>query len=166
MPHDSAREEVVRLYLEQLSEDHLTHGAVAHALEALMEESRIGLPVSPGRKAPSLDNAALSIVTEVAPYVRSIVSHDQRLEQIRHELSGGHGAKRQRRTRASRAALEGGSKDSTRRDKWFPEGLDFLAVTATGNGWQQMRLEEIISAEASPASTTMTDDGEALEAST
>jgi hypothetical protein len=170
--HDdsSRRQDIVRLYLEQQSTTHsLSRAAVADVLEALMEESRIGLPVSPGRKAPSLDNFAQSLVTEVAPYVRSIVAHDQRLEQIRNELGGGESqTKRQRKTRASRAALEGGSKVTTRRDKWFPETLDFAAVLATGgNGWPQVRLPDIetFSAAATPASYMATEvDGDALQA--
>ncbi|EXJ94445.1 hypothetical protein A1O1_02841 [Capronia coronata CBS 617.96] len=167
----SPRDEVVRLYLEQQNRTtSLTRAAVADAMETLMEESRIGLPMSPGRKAPSLDNAAESLVTEVAPYIRSIVEHDQRLEHIRTELGGGESQiKRQRKTRASRAALEGGSKITTRRDKWFPETLDFSAVLATaGNGWPTVRPGdvEMPSTATTPASSLANevDDG-ALEAS-
>ncbi|KIX04267.1 uncharacterized protein Z518_05134 [Rhinocladiella mackenziei CBS 650.93] len=158
-PVRSPRDDLVQLYIEKLSERCLSRITVADALEALMEESRIGLPVSPGRKAPSLDSTALPLVTEVAPYVRSIVAHDQKLEQIRNELGGNGGpqAKRQRRTRASRAALEGGSKESTRRDKWFPESLDFAAVLATGNDWPQSRSGEVFSAAATPTSSMATD---------
>lgn len=164
------RQDVVRLYLEQQNTtDTMTRAAVADALDALMEDNRIGLPISPGRKAPSLDNAAQSLVTEVAPYVRAIVEHDQRLEQLRTELGGGGSqAKRQRKTRASRAALEGGTKVNTRRDKWFPESLDFSAVFATGgNGWPQFRPGEVevFSAAATPSSSMATElEGEALEA--
>ncbi|EXJ84821.1 hypothetical protein A1O3_05494 [Capronia epimyces CBS 606.96] len=167
----SPRHEILHLCLEQQTTTNLlTRAAVADALEALTEENRIGLPVSPGRKAPSIDNAAQSIVTEVAPYVRSIVEHDQRLEHIRNELGGGGSqTKRQRRTKASRAALEGGSKVTTRRDRWFPETLDYSAVLATGgNGWPQVRTGEVElpSAAPTPSSSMATEiECDALDAS-
>ncbi|OQU99071.1 hypothetical protein CLAIMM_04763 isoform 2 [Cladophialophora immunda] len=144
--YTSQRNEVVRLYLGELNESQLLQSSICKAFEPLLEESRIGLPSSPGRKAPSLDNpSASSLVTEVAPYIRYIVSHDQRLQQMRNELHGAsqHGIKRQRRTRAARAALEGGTKDTVRRDKWFPEELDWGAVMRTGNEWPQTKDVEI-----------------------
>lgn len=161
LDHGKSREEatndVVRLHLEHLSGKPMTRLDITDSFEALMEENRIGLPVSPGRKAPSLDNAAQSVVTDVAPYIRCIVEHDLRLEQIRNELGGGPQVKRQRKTRASRAALEGGNKGSTRRDKWFPEILDLSAVLATGNGWPQFRPDEMSSAGATPSSSMATE---------
>ena len=108
------RDEVVRLYLNTLTSTQLTRTSIASAFEPLLEESRISLPTAPGRKAASLDNpSSKSIITDIGPYVRSIVSHDKRLEQLRHELhlssQQGHGPnKRQRQTRAARAAMEGG----------------------------------------------------------
>ncbi|KAI1615124.1 telomere length regulation protein [Exophiala viscosa] len=153
----SARDDVVQLRLEHLNDKHMTRLDIADSFEALMEESRIGLPTSLGRKAPSLDNAAQSVVTDVAPYIRCIVEHDLRLEQIRNELGGGPHVKRQRKTRAARAALEGGTKVSTRRDKWFPEILNFSAVLATGNGWPQFRSDELSSAGATPSSSMATE---------
>ncbi|KIV86769.1 hypothetical protein PV11_02361 [Exophiala sideris] len=153
----SARDDVVRLHLEHLNRNHMTRLDIADSFEALMEESRIGLPTSLGRKAPSLDNAAQSVVTDVAPYVRCIVEHDLRLEQIRNELGGGPQVKRQRKTRAARAALEGGTKGSTRRDKWFPEILDYSAVLATGNGWPQFSPDDMSSAGATPSPSMATE---------
>ncbi|KAG9795999.1 hypothetical protein KCU88_g53, partial [Aureobasidium melanogenum] len=150
-PVTNPRQEIVRLYLEQQESIGSNNGLlvnradIANALGPLMEETRIGLPTSPGRKAPSLDNMALSLVTEVAPYVRTIVEHDLRLEQMRSELEGvgggsqTTGSRRPRKTRAARAALEGGTKTSTRRDRWFPESLDFAAVLASaGDGWPKV----------------------------
>ncbi|KIW64027.1 hypothetical protein PV04_08988 [Phialophora macrospora] len=140
-----SRGDVVRLYLNKLnsSKTSLTRTEVAATLNPLLEESRIGLPTGLGRKSPSLDNpSALSVTTEVAPYIRSIVSHDQHLEQLRsalHYVSHTGPTKRQRRTRASRAAMEGGDKGTTRRDKWFPEELDWNAVLGTGNNWPMAR---------------------------
>jgi DNA polymerase III delta prime subunit len=142
------RDEVVRLYLNKLhsSNASLTPATISATLSPLLEESRIGLPTGLGRKSPSLDNpSALSVVTEVAPYIRSIVSHDQHLERLRnamHNVSQTGSTKRQRRTRASRAAMEGGNKGTTRRDKWFPEELDWDAVLGTGNDWPTARDED------------------------
>ncbi|KAJ9495260.1 hypothetical protein H2202_009287 [Exophiala xenobiotica] len=162
--HDTlqrARDDLVQLHVEHLITRHMSRLDITDAFETLMEDNRIGLPMAPGRKAPSLDNAAQSVVTDVAPYVRCIVAHDQRLEQIRDELGGGPQAKRQRKTRAARAALEGGSKGSVRRDKWFPEGLDFPAVLATGNTWPQLKPEEACFAPDTPSSSMATaTDGE------
>ncbi|OAP65764.1 hypothetical protein AYL99_01736 [Fonsecaea erecta] len=149
--------EIVRLYLRELNESQLYPSSICGAFEPLLEESRIGLPSSPGRKAPTLDNpSAISLVTEVAPYIRYIVSYDQRLEQLRSELHGTsqHGAKRQRRTRVARAALEGGNKSTVRRDKWFPEDLDWSAVMRTGNEWPQARDVDILDSLAAQTPTS------------
>ena len=142
----ASRDEVIRLYINTLGSPHSTRSKISSTLEPLLEESRIGLPMAPGRKAPSIDNpSATSIVTEVAPYIRSIVAHDKNLEQLRNELHVGsqNGSnKRQRKTRASRAAMEGGSKGTTRRDKWFPEELDWDAVLGTGDRWPMVREDD------------------------
>ncbi|KAK6381243.1 hypothetical protein LTS17_004300 [Exophiala oligosperma] len=151
------REKAVDSVVERLTQKRMSRLDVTDAFEMLMEDYRIALPTAPGRKAPSLDNAAQSVVTDVAPYVRNIVSHEQRLEQIRHELNGGSQVKRQRKTRAARAALEGGNKGTTRRDRWFPDGLDFSAVLATGNAWPQLKPEESYSGPDTPASSITTD---------
>jgi hypothetical protein len=90
------------------------------------------------------------LATEIAPYVRSIVSYDIRLEHDRLRLSGllsegGRNGKKQRTTRASRAALEGGSKAYTRRERWFDTSLNLPLILETGGqNWQviaQHRLE-------------------------
>ncbi|KAL8835762.1 MAG: hypothetical protein Q9170_003194 [Blastenia crenularia] len=87
-----------------------------------------------------------SIVTEdVAPYVRAVVAHDLRLEEQRRQLQlasqNGRDGKRARTTRASRAALEGGSKANKRRERWFPTNTDFEFILATGGkAWQDQLL--------------------------
>jgi len=133
----NTRDELVELYLSPHPLQ-LPRSSVAEALYPLAEETRLGLPQPPGRRAPSMDTISISLVTDVAPYIRHIVCHDQRLEAIRNELDGGSQSgsnKRRRRTRAARAALEGGTKTNTRRDKWFPDTLDFDAVLGTGGVW-------------------------------
>lgn len=106
----------------------------------------LGIPKGP---QISTFDGSLSIITEdLAPYVRSIVSYDLRLEEQRRLLSSlfsqpGKNGKRQRTTRASRAALEGGSKAHTRRERWFPNKTDFDSVLQTGGeGWQDIALKQ------------------------
>lgn len=102
-------------------------------------------------KAPTisvLGSPTSAIVTDVAPYIRSITAFDLRLEDQRRQLEtassaakdGGYG-KLVRKTRASRAALEGGAKATTRRERWFPAPLDFGLVERTGSsGWIEAAL--------------------------
>ncbi|CAF9931208.1 MAG: hypothetical protein GOMPHAMPRED_005846 [Gomphillus americanus] len=84
------------------------------------------------------------VANDLAPYIRSIVSYDDRLEHERAHLNkllsdGTRPGKRQRTTRASRAALEGGHKASTRRERWFECELDFPLVLETGGtDWQDI----------------------------
>ncbi|CAD6568144.1 MAG: hypothetical protein ASARMPRED_001423 [Alectoria sarmentosa] len=108
----------------------------------------LGIPKGP---QISTFDGPLSIITEdLAPYVRSIVSYDLRLEEQRRLLSSlfsqpGKNGKRQRTTRASRAALEGGSKAHTRRERWFPNRTDFDSVLQTGGeGWQDIALKQVM----------------------
>ncbi|KAL8742417.1 MAG: hypothetical protein Q9190_005097 [Brigantiaea leucoxantha] len=89
------------------------------------------------------------LVTDVAPYIRSVVSYDQRLEEQRHQLNrltqSGRNGKRARTTRASLAALEGGSKANTRRERWFPNNTDFeLVLQSGGTCWQDAALQKIL----------------------
>lgn len=103
---------------------------------------------SPGHRPLSSTHGVDVTAEDLAPYVRAIVAFDLRLERTRHELSGslqdddGRGSKRVRTTRASRAALEGGSKATTRRERWFPGRLDTANILATGGrDWQDILLE-------------------------
>lgn len=98
-------------------------------------------------KAPQISSfeVPMSVIAEdIAPYVRSIVSYDLRLEEQRRQLSSllsqpGKNGKKTRTTRASRAALEGGSKAHTRRERWFPNKTNFDAVLQSGGkGWQDI----------------------------
>ncbi|KAL9040637.1 MAG: hypothetical protein Q9214_004406, partial [Letrouitia sp. 1 TL-2023] len=91
-------------------------------------------------------NAPIAILlTDLAPYIRSIISFDLRLEEHRRQLSlltqGNYDGKRMRTTRASRAALEGGSKSTTRRERWFPPSTNFgLVLQSGGPDWQKIGL--------------------------
>lgn len=90
---------------------------------------------------PSSFDRTFSIITlELAPYVRSIVVHEQILESNRLRMSNllsmGGTAKRSRTTRAARTALEGGIRETKRRDRWFDENLNFSLVLSTaGKDW-------------------------------
>jgi DNA polymerase III delta prime subunit len=98
---------------------------------------------------PSSFDRTFNIITlDLAPYVRSIVAHEQILEEQRVRMSsllttaGGIGGKRGRTTRASRVALEGGVRETKRKDRWFDADVDFDAVMRTagrewtGLGWR------------------------------
>jgi DNA polymerase III delta prime subunit len=108
----------------------LSRKVLMDMLDPISEDFRI-FPPTTGR-AISIDGTGHALVTEVAPYVRFIVGFDQRLEEQRMELGGGSQSTRQRKTRAARAALEGGDKANTRREKWFPKDLDYKLVLGTG----------------------------------
>ena len=100
-------------------------------------------PPPTGRIAPSFENGSGPLFEDLAPYIRSIVAFDLRLEKYRLQLTGllsqGSTGKRVRKTRASRAALEGGSKSFTRKERWFPEDTNMSRVLATGNpAWQDL----------------------------
>ncbi|KAF2873850.1 hypothetical protein BDV95DRAFT_354710 [Massariosphaeria phaeospora] len=88
----------------------------------------------------SFDRTFRIVVEDLAPYVRSIVSHELVREAQRIRLSnllseGGH-AKRPRTTRASRVAQEGGTRMSKRRERWFDKDLNMQAVMLTaGTTW-------------------------------
>lgn len=101
------------------------------------------MPLPPGRPAPSFENSLAPVTEDIAPYVRAIMVFDGRLMEYRDNLiaicskEGGNGKKRGRTTRASRAALEGGDKASTRKERWFPDDTNYFWVQNTGElEWQ------------------------------
>lgn len=95
------------------------------------------VPQASGRVAPSLWNGVSVIAADIAPYIRSIMAYDLRLERYRGELGGlssqGSTKRKARTTRASRAALEGGSKSHTRKERWFPSDANPKRIQATGS---------------------------------
>lgn len=103
-------------------------------------------PPPTGRIAPSFENGTGALFEDLAPYIRSIVAFDLRLEKYRLQLSGllsqGSTGNQVRKTRASRAALEGGNKSFTRKERWFPEDTNMSRVLATGNpAWQDLLVQ-------------------------
>jgi hypothetical protein len=92
--------------------------------------------------ASSFDRTFRIVVEDLAPYVRSIVASELVLENQRIRLgnllseSGSRTTKRQRTTRAARTALEGGSRDTKRREHWFDPYLNRALVMGTaGQTW-------------------------------
>lgn len=142
----------------------LTDQAITDVLPDLAQDSRYPRKISCygldaafeplAKTSKSLSSWTLSafnaptaiLLTDLAPYIRSIVSFDLRLEEYRRQLNlltqGSRDGKRMRTTRASRAALEGGSKSTTRRERWFPPNTDFgLVLQSGGRDWQKIGLQ-------------------------
>jgi DNA polymerase III delta prime subunit len=137
------RKKEIKVTEEQLSRPYFSYAfdALAAPPEQMLFE-RTSFNLTPS----SFDRTFNIITLELAPYVRSIVAHEQILETERlrmsNLLSGGGNGKRPRTTRASRVALEGGVRETKRRDRWFDADVSFEAVMATGGkewaglGWR------------------------------
>jgi sorting nexin-8 len=137
--------DIVRAYFSKSEPNELTGDDLASVFEPVTVEKPT-FPPALGRLAPSLEGPTSIIATDIAPYIRSIVAYDQRLEQQREILTGGLQGKRVRKTRAARAALEGGNKANTRREKWFSEDMDFDKVMETaGKGWPLWTQDDVTS---------------------
>ncbi|KAJ5813056.1 hypothetical protein N7447_010079 [Penicillium robsamsonii] len=105
-------------------------------------------PTPTARHAPSFENGIAPITEDLAPYIRAIMVFDGRLHQYRERLfeltaqEHGRGEKRSRTTRASRAALEGGDKASTRKERWFALDTPYYKVQGTaGPEWQHVLFQ-------------------------
>jgi hypothetical protein len=106
-----------------------------------------------GRQSGSFEGPISIVAQDLAPYIRFIVASDVRLEQQRLELSnilseGGRSGKA-RTTRASRAALEGGDKATTRKERYFPKRTNFSQVLDTGHKAWAEALRSLIEGESS-----------------
>jgi DNA polymerase III delta prime subunit len=94
--------------------------------------------------ASSFDRTLQVVVEDLAPYVRTIVAHELRLETERLRISsllseGGGRSKRPRTTRAARVAQEGGTRETKRRERWFAQDLNRVLVMGTaGKNWAGM----------------------------
>ena len=124
------------------------------AFKTIDEASKRSSLQPPASKITTFGASLPTLASDIAPYVRSIVSYDLRLEEQRLQLSRllSHGGRsgQPRRTRASRAALEGGSKAHTRRERWFPQHTNFSLVLQTGGEeWPTVALEALPSRQAS-----------------
>ena len=138
------------LVLANVSKSGATAPSAKHALaafEPIMQANYV-FPLPTGRLAPSFENGLGPLFEDLAPYIRAIVAFDLRLEKHRLQLSGllsqsSNSTKRARTTRASRAALEGGDKSYTRKERWFPPGTNPPRILATGNQeWLDLLLQQ------------------------
>ncbi|KAI0512800.1 hypothetical protein F5B22DRAFT_614251 [Xylaria bambusicola] len=91
------------------------------------------------------DREMTPLCLDVAPYVRSIVSYDLRLYNERRTRSnllsegGRPEKKRMRTTRAALSALEGGSRATTRRERYFAADINpYLVMRTGGKGWEEL----------------------------
>ncbi|KAF9892405.1 hypothetical protein FE257_001513 [Aspergillus nanangensis] len=120
-----------------------THTEFLRSFAPIMRTDYV-FPPPTGRAAPSFENGLQPIAEDLGPYIRAIMAFDLRLEQHRLQLSGllsqeVQGTKRVRKTRASRAALEGGNKADTRKERWFPPDTNASLVLGTGKReWQDL----------------------------
>ncbi|KAJ5674528.1 uncharacterized protein N7477_004462 [Penicillium maclennaniae] len=113
-----------------------------------LTRANYSMPIPTGRLAPSFENSLAPITEDIAPYVRAIMVFDGRLKEYRDKLRAlltrehGPGDKRGRTTRASRAALEGGDKASTRKERWFPDDTNYFWILGTGKyEWQNILFQ-------------------------
>ena len=138
--------------LDRLSETHVVDLIESHISTPELILTRYDLslafdPISEPEKqyvwsndkleASVFDRTQTIITTDLAPYVRSIVSYDAKLQQERSRMSnllseGGKNPKRMRTTRSAFSALEGGARSTTRRDRYFGEKLNPYLVLKTG----------------------------------
>ena len=128
----------------------ITRTAISAAFDSIAGPSRVPLNVQRGSHISAFDGPISSVVEDIAPYVRSIVFYDLKLEEHRLQLNSllaqnGRNGKRMRTTRASHAALEGGSKAHTRRERWFPIDSNFtLILQSGGDGWQDIAWQRTV----------------------
>ncbi|KAF3026790.1 hypothetical protein E8E14_014888 [Neopestalotiopsis sp. 37M] len=129
--------------------------------------SEKSLGQSSGHLDPSVFDRTMKMITlDVAPYVRSIVAYDQRLQAerlLRSNLlsEGGKPKKRGRSTRAAYSALEGGARSSTRREKYFSADINpHLVMRTGGKGWDLLtnNLHTANDAPSSPNSSGVDSD--------
>lgn len=128
----------------------LTRGDISAAFDTIA--TMMTTPTSgPASLAYSVfDGPLQTVVTDVAPYVRSIAAYDLALETHRDKLQGssqgsisggGAGSKRSRTTRAARSALEGGQRQLTRRERWFDSNFDLELALRTAGDWPRVESD-------------------------
>jgi DNA polymerase III delta prime subunit len=127
------------------------------AFDPIAESERNTLQIASSLEHSVFYRTTSMIAVDVAPYVRSIVAYDAKLQQERARLSnllseGGRKGKRLRTTRSALSALEGGARKTTRSERYFRVPLNPHMVNRTGlQGWQ-----DAVSAEMSETETRET----------
>jgi hypothetical protein len=107
------------------------------AFDPIAEPEKNSLHSASSLECSVFDQTTSIIAEDVAPYVRSIVAYDAKLQQERARLSnllseGGRKGKRLRTTRSALSALEGGPRKNTRPEKYFRVPLNAHLVRNTG----------------------------------
>lgn len=125
----------------------LTRGDISTAFDTIATMMTTPTPGPPSLAFSVFDGPLKTVVTDVAPYVRSIAAFDLALEARRGILQGssqgstgggGAGTKRSRTTRAARSALEGGQRQLTRRERWFDPAFDLQLALRTAGDWPRV----------------------------
>lgn len=130
------------------SDSFLSRRDFSLAFDPISEPEKTSLHTTGNLESSSFDRTFDIITLDLAPYVRSIVSCDMRLQRERHRLSnllseGGTRGKRMRTTRAAMSALEGGTRSTTRRERYFGPELNPHLVLRTGEpSWLDASLLE------------------------
>jgi len=120
----------------------MTKSSTSATFEPIARSTEPVLGVPKGLQISSFDRPMSVIAVDLAPYLRNIVSYDLRLEEQRRQLDSllpgaGKSGKNARTTRSSRAALEGGQKAYTRRERWFLNNTNVnLVLRSGGKDWQ------------------------------
>ncbi|TAQ89107.1 hypothetical protein B7494_g2574 [Chlorociboria aeruginascens] len=129
-------------------ESPLTRQDLSLAFDPISEPEKSSLYNTGSLEASCFDRTITLITTDIAPYIRSIVSYDARLQEDRARLSnllsaGGRKTKRMRTTRSAMSALQGGARSTTRRDRYFGSSLNPYFVLKTGiSGWLDAAIAE------------------------
>ncbi|KAI9667486.1 MAG: hypothetical protein M1821_000302 [Bathelium mastoideum] len=128
-------------HVQEAQTQFLNYGDFLTTFEPLTEPGPQSTLQSTAPGVSVFEGTLRPIVEDVAPYVRSIVAYDLALEDYRLQQSnllsqGGRNAKKARLTRASRSALEGSKRETTRRSRWFTKSLNAKLVLKTaGRCW-------------------------------
>ncbi|TVY92339.1 ATPase family AAA domain-containing protein [Lachnellula willkommii] len=142
--------DVLRLIKKQamIPDPALSRSDFSLAFDPISEVERYVLNTSTTLEASSFDRHLAIISIDLAPYIRSIVAYDARLQEERTRMSnllseGGRKGKRMRTTRAAMSALEGGVRSTTRRDRYFGTRLNSQFVLKTGmQSWLDAAIVE------------------------
>jgi hypothetical protein len=132
----------------------LTRQDLSLAFDPISEPEKTSISTNGKLEASVFDRTQAIITTDLAPYVRSIVSYDAKLQQERDRLSnllseGGRKGKRMRTTRSAFSALEGGARSTTRKDRYFG-AINPYSVLKTGRpSWLEAVPSESIGTEVS-----------------
>ncbi|KAI5205101.1 P-loop containing nucleoside triphosphate hydrolase protein [Aureobasidium subglaciale] len=141
-------EQVIERQASSRRSRQITRGDISTAFDTIATMMTTPTSGPPSLAYSVLDGPLKTVVSDVAPYVRSIAAYDLALESYRDMLQGssqnsasgggGAGTKRARTTRAARSALEGGQRQLTRRERWFDPSFDLELALRTAGDWPRV----------------------------